>query len=347
MRRLALLVPGPFDTVGGGYGYDRAIVAGLRAGGHEIEVLELTGRHPLPDEAAASSARACWARVAPGAVPIIDGLALPAFAPLVEDLAARGAVGLIHHPTALEPDRGDAERESLRQAERFLFARLPRLVVTSEATAERLASDFGVVRDKIAVVVPGTDPAPRSAGSGGPGCAILSVGVITPRKGHDVLMRALARLPDLDWHLTIAGGPRDTEHAARLHDLAQELGIADRVSFAGEVVDAALESLWQRTDLFALATRFEGYGMAIAEALRRGIPVAITDGGAAGALVSPQTGVVAAVGDDVALSRALRRMIFDRALREEMRAAAWESGQKLPDWTMQATAFAAALPEGH
>lgn len=346
MTRLALLVPGPFDTVSGGYGYDRAIVAGLRATAQEVEVLELTGRHPLPDEAAESSARACWARVAPGAVPIIDGLALPSFAQVADEFAARGAVGLIHHPTALEPDRSEADRETLRQIERLLFARLPRIIVTSDATAARLAAEFGVVREKIAVVVPGTDPAPRSLGSGGPGCAILSVGVITPRKGHDVLMRALARLPDLDWHLTIAGGARDIEYAAMLHDLANQLEIADRVTFAGEVVEDALQALWQRSDLFALATRFEGYGMAIAEALRRGVPVAITDGGAAGALVTPQTGVVAAVGDDVALSRALRRMIFDRLLREDMRAAAWDAGQKLPDWKTQAQAFAAALPEG-
>ncbi len=52
--------------------------------------------------------------------------------------------------------------------------------------------------------------------------------------------------------------------------------------FAGEVVGDALEALWQRADVFALATHWEGYGMAIAEALKRGVPVAVTDGGAAG-----------------------------------------------------------------
>jgi glycosyltransferase involved in cell wall biosynthesis len=77
------------------------------------------------------------------------------------------------------------------------------------------------------VVEPGTDPAPRAAGSGGPGCAILSVGTLVPRKGHDVLLRALARLTDLDWSLTIAGGERATRsHAHGLRALAEELGIA-------------------------------------------------------------------------------------------------------------------------
>jgi len=343
VSRIALLVPGPFDTVSGGYGYDRAIVAGLRAAGHEVDVLELTGRHPLPDEAAAASARACWARVPAGAVPVIDGLGLPAFAPIAPDLAARGTVGLIHHPTALEPEFSGDDRETLRRLERLLFAELARIVVTSNATADRLVADFAVPRQKIAVVVPGTADAPRGPGSGGPTCAILSVGVITPRKGHDVLLRALAKLPDLDWHLTIAGGLRDIDYGASLRVLAGELGIAARATFAGEVVGEALEALWQRTDIFALATKFEGYGMAIAEALKRGVPVAVTDGGAAAALVTPRTGVVAAVGDDAALSRALRRMIFDPILREEMRAAAFEAGRALPDWPAQAALFAGAL----
>lgn len=345
--RVVLLVPAPVATVSGGYNYDRAIVAGLRDAGHTVEVLELAGRHPLPDALAEASARTAWPRIGPDAVPVIDGLGLPAFAPLAEDLEARRTVALIHHPTALEPDQDEAVRERLRAAERALLRRFARVVVTSPPTAERLVAEFGVVRERIAVVVPGTADAPRNLGSGGPGCAILSVGVITPRKGHDVLLRALAKLPDLDWTLTIAGGARDAAYAAMLRTLAAELEIAARVTFAGEVVAGALEALWQRADLFALATRFEGYGMAIAEALKRGLPVAVTDGGAAGALVSPQTGVVVAVGDDAALSRALRRLIFDRALREEMRAAAWEAGQALPDWPAQTEAFAAALAEGN
>ena len=63
MSRVALLVPGPIGTVSGGYGYDRAIIAGLRAAGHAVDVLELAGGHPLADEAAVASARDCWARL--------------------------------------------------------------------------------------------------------------------------------------------------------------------------------------------------------------------------------------------------------------------------------------------
>jgi len=337
MVDVSLLVPAPFDQVAGGYGYDRRMVAELRALGDVVSVVELAGGFPLADDVTRDAACAAWDRLGETTRPVIDGLALPAFAGMEDALAARGTIALIHHPTALETGYAEAQRESLRGMEQRLYRRLHRLVVTSEPTAERLVTDFGVDRARVAVVVPGTDDAPRCTGSGGPGCAILSVGTLVPRKGHDVLLRALARLFDLDWHLTIAGSPRrHPAHAEALVALTEELGIAQRVRFAGEVTGDALETLWRGADLFALATWFEGYGMAVAEALKRGLPVAVCAGGAAATLVEPEAGVVCEPGDQVQLSKALRRLIFSASLRTEMGEVAWQIGQKLPHWQAQA-----------
>ena len=343
MSRIGFLVPGRLATISGGYGYDRAIIAGLRGLGHTVDTAELAGTHPLPDTAAIAAAAAAWEAMAPDAIPVIDGLGLPAFAGCAADFAARNAVGLIHHPTALEAGRSEAARDALRGIEMRLFPALPRIIVTSEATAVRLAQEFGVAAERIRVVVPGTAPAARCTGAGGPGCTILSLGAVIPRKGHDLLIRALARLFDLDWHLVIAGPGIASPHAQTLRDLAADLGVTDRVTVLGEVVEAELDALWARADIFALATQFEGYGMAIAEALRRGLPVAVTNGGAAGALVSPDAGIVCEVGDLVTFSKAIRRLIFDRPLRAAAADAAWAIGQTLPDWPAQAAAFAAAL----
>ncbi len=340
---IALLVPGPFDTVSGGYEYDRRIVAGLRALGHQVRVVELAGRHPLPDEAALASACAALAALPVDTHVVVDGLGLPAFEPVLDQLAARGAVGLIHHPTALEHGNPGPVRDALRAAEAAIFPRMARLVATSPLTARRLPEEFGADPARIAVVEPGTDPAPRSAGSGGEGCAILAVGTLVPRKGHDVLLRALATLPDLDWRLTIAGAPRDPVHADGLAALAEELGIAQRVTLAGEVTGEALDALWAGADLFALATWWEGYGMAAAEALARGLPLAITAGGAIAEVVPEGAAIVAPPGEHALLGRGMRRPIFDRALRAEMAEAAWQAGQRLPRWQDRAAAFAAEL----
>jgi glycosyltransferase involved in cell wall biosynthesis len=340
--KIALLVPGPFDTISGGYIYDRRLVAGLRALGHEVRVVELPGQHPLPDEAATEGARAALAALPEGTRIVVDGLGLPAFAPVAGRLAERGAVGLIHHPTALEHGNPGPVRDALRESERTLFPRLARLVATSPLTARRLPEEFGANPARIGVVEPGTDPAPRSTGSGN-GCVILSVGALIPRKGHDVLIRALATLPDLNWKLTIAGGARDPVYARGLAALTEERGVAQRVTFAGEVDGEALEALWSGADLFALASHWEGYGMAVAEALARGLPVAVASGGALAELVPVEAGVVSPPGDAVSLGKAMRRAIFDTALRAEMAEAAWQAGQHLPRWEDRAAHFVAEL----
>jgi len=337
--RVALLVPAPFDTVSGGYLYDRRMVEGLRALGHPVRVVELTGQFPFPDAAALASAEGSWASLTPGEVPVIDGLALPAFRQIARELAARSAVGLIHHPTSLEPG---PHQEALGAIERVVFAACGRLIATSACTARGLPP-LGAEGSRIGVVEPGTDPASRATGSGGPGARVLSVGSLIPRKGHDVLLRALARLTDLEWTLRIAGAAADPVHADGLAALAEELGLSARVTFLGTIADARLEREYAQADLFALATWFEGFGMAAAEAQARGLPLAICTGGAIAEVVGAGAAILAAPGDFSSLSRGMRRPLLDLGLRAQMAEASWQAGQTLPRWDDRAAKFAAEL----
>ncbi|WP_291295545.1 glycosyltransferase family 4 protein [Elioraea sp.] len=340
---LALVVPAPFTAVSGGYAYDRRMVDGLRARGYGVRVIELPGRHPLPDAAAEAAAWQTLADREPGETMIIDGLALPAFAGCAEALDGAGAIGLIHHPTPLEKGLSDAEAALLREKEATLLPRLSHIIATSGMTARQLAA-MGIATDRITVIEPGTEDAPRAEGSRAAGCSILAVGALVPRKGHDLLLRALGRLTDLQWRLTIVGAPdRDAVHAAGLAALAEELGIASRVTFAGEVDDHALAALWHETDVFALATWHEGYGMAVAEALKRGVPIAVTAGGAVADLAPLEASIVAPPGEWMTLSRAMRRIIFDGELRRRMADHAFAAGQALPGWEAQADAFVAVV----
>ena len=184
-----------------------------RAAATRSSVVELAGVVSARRRYRRDAACAAWDRLGEATRPVIDGLALPAFAGMEDALAARGAIGLIHHPTALET--GFAE------AQRAVAASHGAAICTALASADRdqrthrRASGRRFRRRSRARRRGGAGHRRRAAlhGSGGPGCTILSVGTLVPRKGHDVLLRALARLFDLDWHLTIAGSPRRRSRA--------------------------------------------------------------------------------------------------------------------------------------
>ena len=339
--RLALLTTAPFEAVTGASFYHRRMLAAWQEMGGASEVIALEG--PVSE----GSASALLISQMEGRIVIVEGDAFERAAGIIPALQARGAAALIHHPTALEPGTPEVRRLALKQLEASLLPGFRRVIAASQPIGERLIGEFGVARERLRVVVPGTDQAPRRViGDGqvvGAPCAILSLGTLTYRKGHDVLLRALAGLFDLDWHLTLAGEPRDAEYAASLQRLIGDLGIAAKVTLKGALEGKMLEEAWSKAEIFALATRFEGYGMVIAEALSRGIPVAITAGGAAESLVPPEAGVVAPVDDVEQLGKAMRRMIFSPSLREIMSRAAWRQGQTLPDWITQAKALRDAV----
>ena len=318
--------------------YARRLAAAL-----EMPVITLAGRAPLADEAAYAAARAAWEALATDTRPLIALSALPAFAPFAQQLGARRAVVVAHQPLALNSGLPDAEREWLAAAERQVLALAPELIASSEAAADAIVSEAAVPRTRITVVPPPTPEFSRARGSAGPGSTILAKGALTPSSAHEVLLAALAGLTDLDWLLCIAGCAPDPAYEAELARLAGGLGLAARVRFAPGPDAAAREELWQAADLFALAATEPGYRMATAVALKRGLPVAICGDATTAPAIPPEAGAIAPPGDRAQLAKALRRLIFDRALRREMAEAAWQAGAALPHASEAAERLAEAL----
>ena len=111
----------------------------------------------------------------------------------------------------------------------------------------------------------------------------------------------------------------------------------------GAVSPERLAALYNDADLFVLASRFEGYGMAYAEALSHGLPVIGTTAGAIPDTVPQGAGLLVTAGDVDALARALRDVIADTDLRRRLSDAAWAAARTLPTWRQSGAIFAAAL----
>jgi len=344
VRDAALVYPGDLATRTGGYAYDRRAFAALAGRRWRVRHVGLPDRFPFPDEAALAAADRALARLPDGTATVVDGLALGA----MPAVAARHRdrlrlVALVHHPLCLETGLDPADVARLRASERRALAACRRVIATSTATAGALVADFGVARERLTVAVPGTDPAPLAAATGDPP-RLLCVGTLTPRKGHRLLLQALASLRDLGWSLVLAGSTdRDPATAAAVRAAVGDLGLARRVTLAGELDPAGLDAAYAAADLLVSASFHEGYGMALAEALARGLPIVAASGGAVADTVPPDAGLLVPPGDAAALGEALRRVLTDPGLRALLRAGAAAARGRLPRWEDTAAAIEGAL----
>ncbi len=331
MRRAAFAIPGDLTTVTGGYLYERRLLEGLRSLGTEVDHLPLGASFPDPSAADVAEAVAVLGAVPADRPLILDGFLVGALPTEALSSVLAPLVGIVHHPLAHEEGLADDRRAHLRRTERDNLARIAHVLVPSPHTARILMAEYAVPAERITVARPGTL---RPTGDRHPDDPplILSVGIQHPRKGHDVLLRALALLVDVPWTAEIVGAPLDPAHARELERLRHELGLEHRVRLAGALPDAERDELARRASLFALATRYEGYGLVLDEALARGLPIVSCRTGAVPETVPHDAGLLVPVDDPEAFAAALRRVLVDDGMRAGLARASAAAGALLPSW---------------
>jgi glycosyltransferase involved in cell wall biosynthesis len=298
-----------------------------------VRVVELAGAFPAPDPAARRAAADAFAALPSGAIVLVDGLAFSALPEVAEAHGHRlRLVALVHLPiaAAFGLDAGTAAR--FEADERRALHCACGVVITGPGGRRPLAR-YLLPADRVWLVEPGTDPARLAHGSQRGPLQLLSVGALHPGKGHDFLLEALAPLTALEWELSCAGSlSRDPRFVERLHALGARLGILDRVRLLGDLPTDRLDACYAGADLVVLATRQETYGMAIAEAIARGIPVVSTDTGAIASIVGDEAGLVVPPGDLPLFSRAIAAAVSDPQLRRRHAKGARARRASLPTW---------------
>jgi glycosyltransferase involved in cell wall biosynthesis len=351
-HRLTFIVPGDPGQRTGGYLFDARIVDELRGLGWRIEVVGLEGRFPDVDELARGAMARVLAGMPDGARVVIDGLALGGVPDAVLPHADRlDITALVHHPLADETGLKPALRERLLGRETSALAACRRVIVTSAFTAMRLG-ELGLDSRPPVVVEPGVETADlagpvadRLAGRepGGPE-RLLCVASLTPRKGQDILVGALAGLVERRWHCVLAGSSaRDEAFAMKVVERIAEAGLEARVECIGECQPDALDAAYHSAGLCVLPSRYEGYGMVVTEALARGLPVITTTGGALAETAPDDCCLKVAPGDFVGLREALAGWFDDAQMRLSMTRAAVARRETLRDWKAAGREFALAL----
>ena len=308
--------------VSGGDVYDARVIEGLRADGMAVRDAQVAGTWPRPDDAAR---RELDAVLADGDGPVLlDGLVACGVPEIVVPHAARRPLAvLVHLPLGEEaPDLDAGEGAVLRAAGAVL--------ATSPWAARRLHERHGLT--EVVVAVPGVDPAPLATGTDGVH-RLLCLGAVTPTKGQDLLVEALAALPEHPWTLDLVGPTRRAPaFVADLRATIARHGLGDRIRHPGPLSGVELDRTWDATDLLVAPSRVETYGMVVTEALARGIPVMASDAGGL-----PETldgaGILVSAEDVPALVAGLHRWFADQAHRNGRRISARSRHCTLSTWT--------------
>ncbi len=325
------VLPGGVDdpaSPSGGNVYDRRVIEELRS----VREIAVPGTWPQPGAAARSALDRALGGIPDGSVVVLDGLVACGVPEVVVPHAARlRSVVLVHLPLADETGLPPTVAARLDAAERDVLRAARAVVATSPSAAHRLASHHGL--PQVHVVPPGTDPAPPATGTDG-ASRLLCVASLTPRKGHDVLVRALASVADLPWTCAFVGPERWP-----VRDLVHHHALDSRIELPGPLSGPALDRAYATADLFVLASLAETYGMVVTEALARGVPVvasAVPDALGDGGVLLP-------AGDVTAFGRALRRWLTDDDWRRDLRGRASARRRELSTWDETAARLAQVL----
>lgn len=342
--KAVLAVPGDITTLTGGYIYDRLLLDELRLAGREMRLLQLPDGFPFPSRQDMDGALAALQAIGHDTPVIIDGLA---FGALTTEGVARIAapiVALVHHPLALESGLPADQQQHLWWTERDNLRHAAQILVPSPHTRAVLIERYDVPADRIHVALPGiAQPVVADPVVPADPPLILSVGILHPRKGHDVLIDALARIADLDWRAEIVGNPWEDGHSAALQDRITKAGLEGRVRLAGRVSPEDLDRHYRQATVFALATRYEGYGIVFNEALVHGLPIVSCRTGAVPDTVPADAGLLVERDDPAAFADALRSILTDQTRRQAMADAAKRKGAALTNWADTARIAGIAL----
>lgn len=338
--RVGLVIYGSLDTVSGGYLYDRRLVNALRRTGDEVDIISLPwrsyGRH-LTDNMSSHLLRRMRGDYD---VLLQDELNHPSLAWANGRLgpARPPIVAIVHHLRACER-RPAWQNRFYHLVERHYLNSVDAFIYNSQTTRIEVESMTGRARPHV-VAYPGGDrllpfarPSRNEAAGGNAHLRLLFVGNLIPRKGLHTLLMALVRVK-ADWRLRVVGDPSiDPAYAGRARRMAEQTGIAGRITWRGSVDDPDLAAEMDAAEVLAVPSEYEGFGIVYLEGMAFGLPALATTAGAAREIITDgENGFLVAAGDTAALAARIEALSADRTLLARLSAVARARFAAHPSW---------------
>jgi len=342
--RLGFVIYGRLDTLTGGYLYDRFVVEGLRRLGHEVEVIGLSNGSYLRRLGQGFSFGLSRRLLAGGYDIIIeDELCHPSLFLVNKKLRRHGGpplIALVHHILSEEP-RGLWRNRLLALIERRFLASVDAFIHNSRTTRQTVASLIGHSCPQVIAYPAGdrfgsplsADFIDKRATGSGP-LELLFLGNVIPRKGLIPLIEALSGIESVLWRLSVVGSlDFDPDHAARAQQLVEQYGLSDSIHFLGSLENNQLIDIVRKSHLFCMPYAYEGFGIAILEAMAFGLPAIGCQDGAAGETIRHgSNGYLLAPGDLAGLRPLLLDLYQDRERLQRLARSAVATYANSPTW---------------
>ena len=345
MIRIGFIIYGRLDTLTGGYLYDRIVVDGLIQLGHEVEVISLpAGSYPQHLKLAFSPR--LYRRLLAGGfdILIVDELCHPSLF-LLKHIIRRHAerpilVALVHHVLCNEP-RPPWRNMLFSQVEHGFLTSVDGFIHNSKTTRKTVASMVGHNHPQV-IAYPagdrfGSPLSPETIANrshdDGP-LELLFLGIVIPRKGLLPLLKALAGVDRGAWRLSIVGDlDVDPAYTRKAQRLTRQLGLSASVRFLGPLQNDDLTHILSTSHIFCMPYAYEGFGIAILEAMAFGLPAIGCRNGAAWETINHGTTGYLLNPDDLAgLAPLLLQLHRDRKKLQQLALAARETYSSSPSW---------------
>ena len=353
--RVGLVIYGSLDNLSGGFLYDRKLVDCLKAAGDEVQVIGIPwrnyGRH-LADAMSRGLRRELMS--ADVDVMLQDELNHPSLFRVNRAIRGRRPIISIVHHLRLSELRARWKNRAYSVIERSYLRSVDGFVFNSETTRDVVHKQIGSGKPHV-VAVPAGDRFHSSMTEGdvktramanGP-LRILFLGNVIERKQLHVLLEAMTLVGNAPMRLDVVGGlEAEPEYAVRMRRQVEQLGLQDRVTFHGPVLDDALREHLVAAHVLAVPSSYEGFGIVYLEGMAFGLPAIATNSGAAHEIITnDRDGFLIPMGSAQELSIRLRDLATDRDQLARMGASALKRFARHPTWQQSMTSIREFLLE--
>ena len=270
IREFSFFYPGNINQKTGGYIYEKNILQYSRKNNIPIKFIELSKNYPNPKKNDLINLSKIINKKKLSNILIFDGLVLEGLHNSIEIFKKFKTIALIHHPLYLE-FKGKKSSIFFDRAKR-IYKHINYFIVTSKQTKKLLVEKFKIKTSNIMVVEPGIEKLKKYKKIKSNKIKLLTCGSIIERKNYAYLIKEIQNIDQIELHI-IGDTSRETSYSKKIMKMLEVNNLTKKIILHGKVSQSKLEKLYSNADFYISTSKYEGFGMSLANAFVSSLPI--------------------------------------------------------------------------